>query len=184
MDVFTTGQVAKVCSVATRTVAKWIDTGQLTAFRVPGSPDRRVMREPLIQFLKAHGMPLGELESPAGASVLVVSQDDGLLAGLRRALPLGRALTLATAGSGFEAGTLANDRRPDCVVVDFAIGQAEAAGVCRNLRRHRAYERVPLVALLPLLDGATPIEPACDEHFRRPFDVDLLARRIGRLVAG
>ena len=60
--VFTTGQVAKICKVAPRTVSKWFDSGRLRGYRIPGSQDRRIPREQLIKFLKEHGMPLGELE--------------------------------------------------------------------------------------------------------------------------
>ena len=59
--VFTTGQVAKICKVAPRTVSKWFDSGRLRGYRIPGSQDRRIPREHLVRFLKEHGMPLGEL---------------------------------------------------------------------------------------------------------------------------
>jgi excisionase family DNA binding protein len=55
--VFTTGQVAKICSVAPRTVQKWFDSGKLRGYRIPGSQDRRVPREQLIRFLRDNGMP-------------------------------------------------------------------------------------------------------------------------------
>src|SRR5262249_61528897 len=35
--VFTTGQVAKICKVAPRTVSKWFDSGRLRGYRIPGS---------------------------------------------------------------------------------------------------------------------------------------------------
>ena len=65
--IFTTGQVAKICKVAPRTVSKWFDSGRLRGYRIPGSQDRRIPREHLIRFLKEHGMPLGELEDEAMA---------------------------------------------------------------------------------------------------------------------
>ena len=61
MKVFTTGQVAKICKVAPRTVSKWFDSGRLKGYRIPGSQDRRIPREYLIKFLKEHGMPAGPL---------------------------------------------------------------------------------------------------------------------------
>ena len=56
MIVFTTGQVAKLCGVAPRTASKWFDSGRLKGFNVPCSQDRRVPKESLLEFLKAHGM--------------------------------------------------------------------------------------------------------------------------------
>ena len=71
MKVFTTGQVAKICKVAPRTVSKWFDSGRLKGYRIPGSQDRRIPREQLIRFLKEHGMPLGELEEEEWHKVML-----------------------------------------------------------------------------------------------------------------
>ncbi len=84
MKVFTTGQVAKICKVAPRTVSKWFDSGRLKGYRIPGSQDRRIPREYLIRFLKEHGMPLGDLEDEAMAKVLIVGQDQVLIENLKR----------------------------------------------------------------------------------------------------
>lgn len=83
MKVFTTGQVAKICKVAPRTVSKWFDSGRLKGYRIPGSQDRRIPREYLIKFLKEHGMPLGDLEDEAMAKVLIVAQDQVLIENLK-----------------------------------------------------------------------------------------------------
>lgn len=65
-SVFTTGQVARICSVTPATVNKWFDKEGLRGYRLPGSQDRRIPRQYLVEFLKTHDMPLGELaEKPA-----------------------------------------------------------------------------------------------------------------------
>lgn len=63
-NVLTTGEIAKICSVASRTVAKWIDSGKLKGYKVPLSNDRRVLRADLEAFLKEHGFPY---EAASGA---------------------------------------------------------------------------------------------------------------------
>lgn len=60
--VFTTGDVARLCGVAPRTVSKWFDTMDLKGYKIPGSRARRIPRQHLITFLKQHGMPLFGLE--------------------------------------------------------------------------------------------------------------------------
>lgn len=49
---FTTGQVARLCNVASRTVCHWIDAGHLPGYRLPGGKDRRVGREALAAFMR------------------------------------------------------------------------------------------------------------------------------------
>ncbi len=61
--VFTTGEVARICHVAPRTVSKWFDSGQLRGYRIPGSRDRRIPLAELMRFMKAHGMPTDALNS-------------------------------------------------------------------------------------------------------------------------
>ena len=122
MKVFTTGQVAKICKVAPRTVSKWFDSGRLKGYRIPGSQDRRIPREYLIRFLKEHGMPLGDLEDEAMAKVLIVAQDQVLIENLKRELPLERSFKAAVAASGFDAGIQAESFHPDCISLTSRSG--------------------------------------------------------------
>ena len=55
---WTTGQIARVCGCAPRTVTKWVDSGKLKGFRLPGSLDRRIRPEDVAQFLRENGMPV------------------------------------------------------------------------------------------------------------------------------
>ena len=57
MKVFTTTQVARIANVAPRTVSKWVDSGRLKGYRIPGSQDRRIPEPYLIEFLDVNGMP-------------------------------------------------------------------------------------------------------------------------------
>ena len=50
-NILTTGDVARICSVAPRTVSKWFDTGQLKGYRIPGSKDRRIPVAALPSFV-------------------------------------------------------------------------------------------------------------------------------------
>lgn len=68
--VYTTGQIARICKVSPRTVKNWIDSGKLKGYKLPSSGDRRVTRESLVHFMKAHEFPLERLspEAPAPAT--------------------------------------------------------------------------------------------------------------------
>lgn len=54
--IFTTGQIARICCVAPRTVCKWIDGGVLDGYRIPISQDRRVKREDFEEFIRVMRM--------------------------------------------------------------------------------------------------------------------------------
>ena len=190
MKVFTTGQVAKICKVAPRTVSKWFDSGRLRGYRIPGSQDRRIPREYLIKFLKEHGMPLGDLEDEAMAKVLVVGQDQVLIENLKRNLPLEKTFKLTTAASGFEAGIQAESFHPDCIVVDFSIGKVEAAADLPEPPSQSSIRRSPTHRLvagrrqfdqLRSLDDQRNVQEAvrCRPVGRTTEDVDRCPQGIG-----
>jgi len=62
LKVLTTGQVAKVCNVAPRTVTKWFDDGRIGGYRIPGSRDRRIPLAELKKFMAANDIPISLLE--------------------------------------------------------------------------------------------------------------------------
>ena len=183
--VFTTGQVAKICKVAPRTVSKWFDSGRLRGYRIPGSQDRRIPREQLVRFLKEHGMPLAELEDETQNKLLLVGLDGTLAATLRERLPETDGFKFEIAASGFEAGIQAESLHPDCIVIDLKLGRAEALQICQNLRKKPEYQKTILIALVGAEDmaGDGLTQQGFNEVFRKPFDVALLAERIRRMVA-
>ena len=69
-EIFTTGEVALMFSVAPKTVSKWFDSGQLKGYRMPGGVgpgDRRITREALLRFCEKFGVPVPvELQPPRG----------------------------------------------------------------------------------------------------------------------
>jgi excisionase family DNA binding protein len=180
--IFTTGQVAKICKVAPRTVSKWFDSGRLRGYRIPGSQDRRIPREHLIRFLKEHGMPLGELEDEALGKILLVGADMQVRSSLNDMMGLDE-FKVESAISGFEAGIQAESLHPDCVVVDFGMGRNEALMIAQNLKKNNEYADTVLIGLLSDEDNASGFDRSLfNETFRKPFDAALLVERIRTLV--
>jgi excisionase family DNA binding protein len=180
--IFTTGQVAKICKVAPRTVSKWFDSGRLRGYRIPGSQDRRIPREHLIRFLKEHGMPLGELEDEAMGKILLVGAEGPVRMSLAEMMS-NDDFKIEVATSGFEAGIQAESLHPDCVVIDFVMGRNEALMIAQNLKKNTEYTDTVLIGLLSDEDNASGFDRTLfNESFRKPFDSALLAERIRTLV--
>jgi two-component system response regulator RpaA len=183
--VFTTGQVAKICKVAPRTVSKWFDSGRLKGYRIPGSQDRRIPREQLIKFLKEHGMPLGELEEEEWHKILIIGAEKHFIDRLQELLPDSEDYKYQIANSGFEAGIMAQSFHPDTIIIDLSLGRSEALQIAANLRRDPAYETTLMIALASE-DEADPDSLKTAHHFneafKKPFDIALLAERIRSLA--
>jgi excisionase family DNA binding protein len=182
--VFTTGQVAKICKVAPRTVSKWFDSGRLVGYRIPGSQDRRIPREHLIRFLKEHQMPLGELEDEAYSKILIIGTDRMLIERLHGMLPEVDDYKVQIAHSGFEAGIQAESFHPDAMVLDLAMGRSEGLQIVANLRKNNNYDDVIIIGLAaedePNPDGLT--SNGFNEVFKKPFDPVLLTERLRTLI--
>jgi PleD family two-component response regulator len=179
--VYTTGDVARICQVAPRTVSKWFDTGRLKGYRIPGSLDRRIPRDSLIEFMRSHGMPLGELGVVQGGNVLII----GMAAAERDAvekLLTASGMTTASALNVFEAGAMAMEHRPQCVVIDASIGTEEARMIATFFKSKGRDNNTRVVGLVSD-DEVTDPNTALyyDETFRRPFDPALLAVRVKSL---
>ena len=101
-DVLTTGEVAKICNVAPRTVSKWFDSGQIKGYRIPGSKDRRIPVASLIQFMKDHGIPMDGVHS-GKPRVLVVDDEREIVETLQRVL---------VEQAGYEVRVSVNGSRP------------------------------------------------------------------------
>jgi CheY-like chemotaxis protein len=180
--VYTTGDVARICQVAPRTVSKWFDTGRLKGYRIPGSLDRRIPRESLVEFMRSHGMPLGELGSAQGGRVLIIGMPASERAVVEMLL-LASGLTTASAANAFEAGALATEQRPQCVVIDASIGSSEARMIAVYFKQNDRTAMTRVVGLVSDDEFVDPIAGSVyDERFRRPFDPALLAVRVKSLV--
>lgn len=177
---FTTGQVAKICQVAPRTVSKWFDSGRLRGYRIPGSQDRRIPREHLIRFLEENGMPLGALEEARGDDcILIVSPDPELSRQISEAIGDFFCYRLILAGDLFAAGVLFTDRRPGLVLLDFALGRSAALHMAAAMLV--AAPAVVLVAL-PNEDDPQASLPGFARCWPKPFDPDSLAQSLERYV--
>jgi len=179
-DVLTTGEAARICRVAPRTVMKWFDSGRLKGYRLPGSNDRRIPVENLIRFLKENGMPLRELEDYLRYKVLLVATDAMFSRLLRESLSKVEDYRFDFASSVLEFGRLVATRRPDAIVIDFSLGRCESIEIVRNLRKKDAYAATLIIGLASE-DEAEPeqlLQYGFNVVFKKPLDIAVVAKRI------
>ena len=137
--VYTTGQVAKLCRVAPRTVSAWMSRGQLGGYRIPtgqGEGDRRIPREELIRFMKAAGIPLGSLATADTFAVLTVVMPAAFNAGLVEHLPAEAGYTVTAVPRTYDLGFHVGAGGIDAVVIDFADGRNMACFMAARCREY------------------------------------------------
>ena len=152
-NVLTTGDVARICNVAPRTVSKWFDTGELKGYRIPGSKDRRIPISELMRFIKVNNMPAVVL--PAGKiRVLVADSDAEAVAGLAKALKSKADYEIQTAKSNFETGMAAHKFAPHVLLVNISAKGIDAKDICRNIRADKDLQTIKVIAMANKISAA------------------------------
>lgn len=172
-DVLTTGEVAKICNVASRTVSKWFDSGQLRGYRIPGSKDRRIPVSNLVKFMKGHGIPMDGLMS-GSTRVLIVDSDEDVINTLTKVLSEQTNYEVHSATSAFEAGVECERFRPHVMLLDIHVSDSEGRDVCKVLRASDDLQVTKIIGMSSkLTDGqvAQLRHQGFDSAMRKPFSV-------------
>ena len=184
-NVLTTGDVARICNVAPRTVSKWFDTGQLKGYRIPGSKDRRIPVSELIRFMKVHNIPAASL--PVGKiRILVADSHEESASALANALKTKAGYEVQVVLSNFEAGVTIQKFAPHVLLVNLLAKGIDAAGICRNIRTDEDLQTIKVIALANRLSGsesAALLQKGFDSSVSDSSDVTEVIKKIEEAIA-
>ncbi len=184
-NVLTTGDVAKICNVAPRTVSKWFDSGQLKGYRIPGSKDRRIPLSELVRFMKTHNMPVNTL--PVGKiRVLIVDSDNNAASALADTLRTRADYEVLTVCSNFETGVIANKFAPHVLLINLLAKDIAAADICKNIHNDEDLQTIKIVAIANRLsesESTALLQKGFDGYVTDSADVTTLIREIEKVTA-
>ena len=184
-NVLTTGDVARICNVAPRTVSKWFDTGQLKGYRIPGSKDRRIPVSELIRFMKAHNIPAAS--PPVGKiRILVADSHEESASALANALRTKAGYEVQIVLSNFEAGVTIEKFAPHVLLINLLAKGIDAAGICRNIRTDEDLQTIKVIALANRLSGsesAALLQKGFDSSVSDSSDVTEVIKKIEEAIA-
>ena len=184
-NVLTTGDVAKICNVAPRTVSKWFDSGQLKGYRIPGSKDRRIPINELIRFMKQNNMPVPAL--PVGKMrVVIVDNNVESASTLANTLRAKSDYEVMVARDNFETGTAVQRFEPHVLLVNLLAKDIDAAEICRNIRSDEELQTIRIIALASHLtsgEATALLQKGFDGYVSMPADVSEVVRKIEEATA-
>ncbi len=172
-DVLTTGEVAKICNVAPRTVSKWFDSGQLRGYRIPGSKDRRIPINSLIRFMKSHSIPLDGLMS-GQARVLIIDNEDEVVNAVKQLLSEHTDYETHVATSGFIAGLECERFRPNVILLDVHLDSQDSRELCKAIRQIDDLQMTKIIGMSgKLTDGQIHQLKinGLDGFIKKPFNI-------------
>jgi excisionase family DNA binding protein len=184
-NVLTTGDVAKICHVAPRTVSKWFDNGQLKGYRIPGSKDRRIPVSELIRFMKVHNMPTTEL-SVGKIRILVADSNDKTALALADALQSRADYEVQTVQTNFETGTVVQAFAPHVVLVSLLAEGIDAASICQGIRANEDLQTIKIIAIANQLsdsESAALLQKGFDGYVPYSADATDVIKKIEEATA-
>lgn len=172
-DVLTTGEVAKICNVAPRTVSKWFDSGALRGYRIPGSKDRRIPVNQLIRFMKQHGMPLNGLMTGC-TRILIVDGEQDIVEVLEKILEDEAKYEVEVARGGFAAGLVAEKFRPHVILLDMHLPDIDGKEVCKAVKANPDLQLTKIIAMSGKMtddEAKGLLAIGFDSFLKKPFHV-------------
>ena len=179
-EVLTTGEVARICHVAPRTVSKWFDTGKLKGYRIPGSRDRRIPVQQLVRFMQAYGMPTNGLDGGT-LRILVVDDEAAVLQGLQEVLTANAQYEVRLAQNGFEAGVQAEQFRPHVILLDLLLGDVDGRSVCKTIKDNPSLTAAKVIAMsgqLTSRQGEKLLVEGFDGFLTKPLSLEAVIAAI------
>jgi two-component system response regulator MprA len=120
--------------------------------------------------------------SPGPAHVLVVDDDEGISAALRRALEY-EGLRVSLAKDGYAALDEIRRGSPDLVVLDLMLPGLDGLEVCQRLRAERSGALVlMLTARDAMSDRVRGLDAGADDYLIKPFAYEELLARVRALL--
>jgi excisionase family DNA binding protein len=182
MKTLTPGEIAHYCDVHQRTVSRWIASGQLKGFKLPGRGNYRVVLEDFICFLQQQKIPVPQALTST-TTVLVVDDEVAYRRAILRVLQSG-GFNVMMAADGFQAGALLLQHKPAVMTLDLQMPGLDGFEVLKFIRQHPEINQIKILVISGL--GQTELDKAiaagADAILSKPFDNAQLLDVIARLT--
>lgn len=167
-----------------RTVLRWIERGELKAYKLPGRGDHRITIEDFMEFLSRNSIPV-----PAGLRgrtrrVLVVEDEQAMSLFLSEALK-DAGYEVQTAVDGLEAGAQLVSFQPDVVTLDLHMKGLSGHRVIELIRSRPALKRMQILVIsgMPIEEIDSALREGADDALQKPIELPALLERVGKLAA-
>ena len=179
-DLLTTGEAAAICKVSQQTIIRCFDAGRLEGFRIPGSKFRRIPRQSLIKFMKGNNIPLENLQT-GKKRILIVDDDPEIIELITDILSRDNRLDIRTASSGYDAGILTGQFRPDLILLDYMLPDVNGNIVCQTIRKNPEFEDIKIIIVSGVIkqdEIEQLLKSGAEDFIGKPFNIDEFTDKI------
>ena len=183
-NLFTTGEAADVCNVSQQTIIRCFDAGRLDGFRIPGSRFRRIPRESLIRFMKENRIPLDNIDT-GKRKVLVVDDDAEIVELIVDVLARDGRFETKSASSGYDAGIITQQFRPELILLDYMLPDVNGNVVCQTVKRNPELVGTKIIIVSGVVKPSDIEElkkAGAEDFIKKPFDISELVDKIAGVL--
>ena len=138
----------------------------------------------LYKFMKDNGIPTDALES-GRRKVLLVDDDTELVEVMTKFLEEDGRFEVKIATTGFDAGMLVKEYRPDLLVLDVMLPDINGKEVCQRVRADNTMEEVRILCISGMIedDKIQDLKLAgADDFLHKPFEIEELIERMCKML--
>ena len=135
--------------------------------------------------MQRHSMPMRGFESGRRKRILIADDDKALVSILEQELDELGLFDLRTAHSGYEAGMVTADYKPDLLLLDYNLGDVTGVEVVELVRQNPALKHIRIILMSGMLKGKKAkeaVQSGADDFISKPFQFDDLKEIILRLL--
>lgn len=183
-NLFTTGEAADICNISQQTIIRCFDSGKLDGFRIPGSRFRRIPRASLLKFMKDNGIPIESIDT-GKRRILVVDDDAEIVELMVDVLTRDGRFDIKTASSGYDAGIMTHQFRPDLIILDYMLPDVNGNIVCQTIKRNPEYTNTKIIIVSGVVNKSEIedlLSAGAEDFMSKPFDISELVDKISEVL--
>lgn len=177
----TTGEIAKYCGVNLRTVIRWLESGRLNGYKLPGGGNNRVLVGDFVAFLKQNAMPMPadldreEKVEEVDPLILIVDDEINMAKAIQRIARKAGVKSLIAEG-GFQAGMMLSIHKPQMMTLDLSMPGLDGYEVLKFTRAQEAFKDTKIIVISALdqkkLNEAIAL--GANKAMSKPFEPSML----------
>ncbi|WP_086931911.1 response regulator [Agarilytica rhodophyticola] len=181
--VLTSGEVAKYCSVHLRTVIRWIQQGDLKAYKLPGRGNNRIEEKDFLAFLTSNGMPIPDDFQVSKPRILIVDDEKDMAKSIQRVLRK-EDYDIYMAHDGFEAGAQLGILKPQLMTLDLSMPKMNGFSVLKFVRNQSEFDNLKIVVISALDNNQLKKaeKAGANASLSKPFDNQTLINTVKQLL--
>ena len=135
-------------------------------------------------FMRDNNIPTDTLEGTR-KRILVVDDDEQIVELFVDVFGRDSRYELRTAASGYDAGLMTEQFKPDLILLDYMLPDVNGNVVCQSIRNNPDHRNTRIIFVSGVVNQAEIQEllaAGADDFIKKPFDIQKLIARVGELL--